>query len=122
MGYELSIEKRDRLKTFLLDNEYESEVLDDLNTHNFLGQLFYTEQDEKITSWQVKVRIIEIKHLIGISESVYCIVEIGDQKFRTKEKSIDNLDFNNEDEVKKTSLFIFYTCKLEIHLTTIFYE
>jgi hypothetical protein len=105
IGYELSAEKKSLLKRLLLEKSLENEALDDVNTHNLLAQLFYTEQDERIASWQVKIRIVEIKHLVGINENVYCVVEIGDQRFKTKERSIDNLDFNNEDEVCFISFF-----------------
>ena len=93
------MDKRKQFKSFIRDADYDNETLNDINTHNLISQLFYTESDEKITSWQVKVRIIEIKHLVGLNKAVYCIVKIGNQIFRTKEKSIENLDLSNEDEV-----------------------
>lgn len=93
MSYELSFDQKAKFKktiiksNLLFDNSYgNSNELGEINLPNFLSQLFYTDLNEKITSWQVRVRIIELKHLVGINENVYCIVEIGDKKFKTKRK------------------------------------
>ena len=37
--------------------------------------------------------------MIGINETVYCIINVGDLKFKTREKYIDNLQFYDENEV-----------------------
>lgn len=111
MSYELSFEQKAKFKQSIIrnnlfyDNYNNNNELGEINLHNLLNQIFYADLNEKITSWQVRVRIIELKHLIGINETVYCVVEIGDQKFRTKEKHIDNLLFNDDDEVRLSSYF-----------------
>jgi hypothetical protein len=88
----------DKTNSYYYYNKYEQN--NDLNSHYILNQLFYSEYDnEKITSWQIRIRLIEIKNLIGINETVYCIIEIGDKKFKTKEKYIDNLQFYDDDMV-----------------------
>ena len=55
--------------------------------------------DETLTGWQVTVSIHEIKNLVGVNESVYCVIEVGDKKFTTRERHIDKLQFSGgEDE------------------------
>jgi hypothetical protein len=66
-----------------------------------MQQIFFVEE-EKITSWQVRVRIVELKHLVvgaPLGQLVYLVVEIGEKRFRTRDKQIDALDFDNDDEV-----------------------
>ncbi|CAF0876645.1 unnamed protein product [Brachionus calyciflorus] len=49
----------------------------------------------KLTSWQVRVNLIEIRHLLGTNKEVYCTVKIGDnQIFKSTIKQIDKLRFN----------------------------
>lgn len=69
--------------------------------HSLMQQIFYSD-DEKITAWQVRVRIVELKHLVvgvPLGQLVYCVIDIGGKKFRTKEKQIDALNFDADDEV-----------------------
>jgi hypothetical protein len=48
-----------------------------------------------IKNCRVLVKIIELKFLSGTNENVYCTVQVGNQqKFRTSEKSIETLIFN----------------------------
>ena len=103
MNFELSYEQKEKFKKALTRNNsfdyFESNDLNDFNRYNLLNQFFRFEQfNEKITSWQVRVKIIELKNLVGTNETVYCEVEIGDYKFRTREKSIDYLNFSNEED------------------------
>lgn len=67
------------------------------NSQFLLNQYFNLEIDEVITSWQITVNLLEIKNLIGVNEIVFCVVEIGDKKFTTKEKHIDKLRFDEDD-------------------------
>ena len=63
--------------------------------------MLYTNE-EKITAWQVRVRIVELKHLVvgaPIGQLVYCLVEIDGNRFRTRPKQIDALNFEEDDEV-----------------------
>lgn len=46
------------------------------------------------TNWLVKVKIIEIKYLLGSTDQVYCEIEIGGNKFYTTVKPFDSLKFN----------------------------
>lgn len=65
------------------------------NLSSYLSQLFVTDLYEKmISNWQVRLRILDLRHLFGINETVYCVVQIGDKIFRTKDKNIEKLDFN----------------------------
>ena len=67
------------------------------SAHNLLNQYFSMETEEMLTNWQITVTLLEIKNLIGVNEKVFCLVEIGDKKFYTREKHIDRLQFNEED-------------------------
>lgn len=132
ISYELSYERKELLKRHLMSNQLFSELRsstrsnaaisrsnksslkmsqpknEDEEEHNVVAhlhalmqQLFF-EEEEKITSWQVRVRLVEFKHLIvgaPLGQLVYCIVEIGDKKFKTKEKQIDALNFEDDDQV-----------------------
>ena len=69
--------------------------------HALMQQMLYTNE-EKITAWQVRVRIVELKHLVvgaPIGQLVYCLVEIDGNRFRTRPKQIDALNFEEDDEV-----------------------
>lgn len=71
--------------------------------HALMQHVFFAEE-EKITSWQVRVRIVDIKHLVvgtSLGQVVYCIIEIGDKHFRTRDKQVDALKFDDDDEVSK---------------------
>ena len=84
-------------KLLVKNNPYENQF-NETNSHSFLDQIFYTNPNaDKITSWQIRVKIIELRHLVGSNETVYCLVEIADQKFRTKEKRIDDLHFKDDE-------------------------
>jgi hypothetical protein len=98
MSYELSFEQKAKFKKSLIKNNPYNFDLNEVNPINFLSELFESESNEKITSWQVRVRIIELKHLSGSNETVYCVVQIGDSRYRTKEKTFDNLLFSDEDD------------------------
>ena len=67
------------------------------NSQCLLNQYFNLEVDEVITSWQITVNLLEIKNLIGVNETVFCVVDINDKKFTTKEKHIDKLRFDEDD-------------------------
>lgn len=123
ISYELTHERKERLKQQLLSNQTYNELANHSSTsrnhsssshndeeqelnviahlHSLMQQIFYVEE-EKITSWQVRVRIVELKHLVvgaPLGQLVYLVVEIGEKKFRTRDKQIDALDFDNDDEV-----------------------
>jgi hypothetical protein len=50
----------------------------------------------KIDNWQIRVRIIKLKYLLGITENTlcYCTIKIGDHEFKTSIKSSNDLSFN----------------------------
>ncbi|RNA26904.1 otoferlin isoform X1, partial [Brachionus plicatilis] len=103
MSYELNNEQKDRFKKSVIRNNLshspnETMYSNEIYLPNLLSQIFYTEWTEKIYSWQIRVRIIELKLLHGQEETVYCMVQIGDQKFRTNDKSISNLHYTDDDE------------------------
>jgi hypothetical protein len=57
-------------------------------------QLLTPQLNNKITSWQIRLNLIEIKHLLGNNENVYCSIQIGHQSFTSSVKPIDRLKFN----------------------------
>ena len=61
---------------------------------NSSSKIFASKLMNKVTSWQVRVQIIEIKYLLGTNEEVFCQVEIGGNKFTTANKRIGSLTFN----------------------------
>ncbi len=101
LSFELDSEQKALFKKFLIKNNpfgFKSDW-NEVKTHIFLNQIFYDTHYLKITSWQVRVVLHEVKHLAGSNETVYCIVEIADQKFKSKEKLIDNFKFENENQI-----------------------
>jgi hypothetical protein len=68
-----------------------------LNQQSPINIFFYLLNNNlftKITSWQIKVQLIEIKNIFGNNKNVYCTVRIGDQLFKSSLKSVDKLRFN----------------------------
>lgn len=65
------------------------------NIQTFLTNSAYL--NEKVKTWLVRFKLIEIKNLNGPSETVYCVVQIAGQKYTSAEKSSQNLKF---DEVR----------------------
>ena len=102
MSYELSYEQKASFKKSLIKNNpfyfnYES---NEIKTHILINQLFYDIHYLRITSWQVRVILHELKHLTSSgNEVVYCVVDIGGHKFKSKETQIDNLNFENDKQV-----------------------
>lgn len=108
MTYEMSFELQKSIKNQLNKNNYVFKMLKDAydlnefqNSHNnLMNQFFKTENiyNEESISWQIRVRIIEIKNLTGSNQNVFCVIQIGDNIFRTKQRHIDKLQFNNGDD------------------------
>ena len=102
MSYELSLEQKLVFKEFLVNNNlfYFNHDWNEVKTHMFLNQIFNDAYYMKITSWQVRVCIHELKHLIGSgNEMIYCILKIGEKEFKTKEMHIDKLKFDFHDQI-----------------------
>jgi hypothetical protein len=101
MSFELSIELKSSFKKYIIkNNPFDFNYnWNEVKTRIFLSQLFYDTHYLKVTSWQVRVVLHEIKHLTGSNETVYCIVEIANQKFKSKEKPIENFKFENENQI-----------------------
>jgi hypothetical protein len=105
MSYELSYEEKLKFKKSLMKNNPNDENIYDFNdvcSHSMFNQIFNWNnlRKEKITNWQVRLRLIEIRHLSGLlNEKLYCLIQIGDKFFRTAERNIQNLNFENEDQV-----------------------
>jgi hypothetical protein len=105
MSYELNFEQKLKFRKSLMKNNPDDDAICDLNdvcSHTMFNQIFNSNilRKEKITSWQVRMRLIEIRHLSGLlNEKLYCIIQIGDKFFRTSERNIQNLNFENEDQV-----------------------
>ena len=60
-----------------------------------------------ITSWQVKINLIEIRNLFGNHKKVYCVVKIADQMFKSSARTMDKLRFN-EVGFHFPALFIYF--------------
>jgi hypothetical protein len=72
-----------------------STLLDTPLIPNYFSQILQASKlYNKITSWVVRVDLIEIKNLVGSNENVFCIIEIGDQKYKTSVKQFDKLIYN----------------------------
>jgi len=106
MTYELNTESQESLKRNLRKNKLMK--LDELNdlsqfqsSHNNLMNQFFKNDNfiQQSLTWQIRVRIIEIKNLIGSNQqNVYCLVQIGEHSFKTVSRHIDKLQFNNGDD------------------------
>jgi hypothetical protein len=106
MTYELNTESQESLKRNLRKNKLMK--LDELNdlsqfqsSHNNLMNQFFKNDNfiQQSLTWQIRVRIIEIKNLIGSNQqNVYCLVQIGEHCFKTVSRHIDKLQFNNGDD------------------------
>jgi len=106
MTYELNTESQESLKRNLRKNKLMK--LDELNdlsqfqsSHNILMNQFFKNDNfiQQSLTWQIRVRIIEIKNLIGSNQqNVYCLVQIGEHSFKTVSRHIDKLQFNNGDD------------------------
>jgi len=93
----------------------------DENTRNNLNQLntkaIYSLNDlanklksNRLNSWQVRVQLIELKHILGHNENVYCTVQIANQTFKSSVKPVENLKFNDV----CFAIFCIYFFQLEI--------
>jgi hypothetical protein len=106
MTYELNTESQESLKRNLRKNKLMK--LDELNdlsqfqsSHNNLMNQFFKNDNfiQQSLTWQIRVRIIEIKNLIGSNQqNVYCLVQIGEHSFKAVSRHIDKLQFNNGDD------------------------
>lgn len=81
------------------------------NPINIFFYLLHSNALSDITSWQVKVQLIEIKNLFGNNKNVYCTVKIGDQMFRSSTKSVDKMRFN-EVYLFEESFYIEFLMKI----------
>ncbi|CAF0895015.1 unnamed protein product, partial [Brachionus calyciflorus] len=134
MSFELNNDQKAKFRKSIIRNNFslnpiESTYTNEIFLPNLLSQIFYTDLNEKIHSWQVRVRIIELKLLLGVEGTIYCIVDIGDQKFRTKDKSINNLQFEDEEatfiariESKKFQKAFNYPIKISVFYKKFIYS
>jgi hypothetical protein len=65
-----------------------------------------------ITSWQVKINLIEIRNLFGNHKNVYCVVKIADQMFKSSARTMDKLRFNEVQLRLNSSVLNFIYFKL----------
>lgn len=86
--------KKNNLENLIVNNREQEELKNQKNLKNYLHSSLYANMNKKSNSWQIRVNIIELKYLHGNNENVYCLVEIGDQSFKTSVKKIDFLKFN----------------------------
>ena len=81
------------------DEEFINEMLKNLSDSKglrmdkYVSQLLCKRQSNRLTSWQVRVNLIEIRHLLGTNKEVYCIINIGNQVFKSNTKPIDKLKY-----------------------------
>jgi hypothetical protein len=86
----LKIKFRQKLEE-LRPNKYDFSPLSNYIKFN---AMMSTHLDEEKNDWQVRLRLIKLKHIPGVNNMVYCIIQIGDRKFRTKTKSLNDLNFD----------------------------
>jgi len=102
MKYELDPKQKANIHKLLVKNNpfsYWDFNLNESSANNFNQYFQLDSGDEALTGWQVTVTIHEIKNLVGVNENVYCVIEVGDNKFTTRERHIDKLQFSGgEDE------------------------
>lgn len=128
MTYELSYEYQELIRKYLNKNNLVLTLNELCNinefhsSHNNLMNQFFKidHSDENSLSWQIRIRIIEIKSeklkfldnsliivyialifstdLIGFNENVQIQIQIGESFFKTKSRHIDKLQFNNGDD------------------------
>jgi hypothetical protein len=60
-----------------------------------LNDLANKLKSNRLNSWQVRVQLIELKHILGHNENVYCTVQIANQMFKSSVKPVENLKFND---------------------------
>ena len=99
--YELNSEQKSKFKEVLINcNPFRCEYeWTDVRRVFFFNHIFHEANTLMIKKWNVKLVIRELqglKHSTGLNELVYCQIEIGKQTFKTKEKMIDDLKFDNE--------------------------
>lgn len=80
------------------NQDYQNQMI----TLDLVNQLLKDDKTSKVTSWLVKIQLLEIKHLMGTYRNIYCTVKIGDQLFKSSVKSVDKPRFN---EVKLYLIF-----------------
>ena len=90
MSYKIIPEYKKSFKNSIIKNNNFNDYCEwnEVKSHLLFNQLFDDTSLLKITKWQCRVVLHELKRLSGPFQTVYCIVEIGDQKFKTKEKNI----------------------------------
>jgi len=110
MKYELNEKLKANIYKLLAKNNpfsYWDFNSNDNSLSNFNQYFHLCTGDENITSWKVTVSIHEIKNLVGVNERVYCVIDVGDRKFTTRERHIDRLVFSGgEDETSEECRFI----------------
>jgi hypothetical protein len=97
-----STKKRNRL-----ERRFEAEVINELSILDgfsfdkyadekkcLIPHLLTKNLNNKLTTWQVRVHLIELKHILGNNENIYCAIQIGSQTFYSSVKSVDKLKFN----------------------------
>ena len=75
-------------------NYFDETVFKDTNNIiNLIGNEQFTAKI--LNSWQIRVRILKLKYLLGIKEntSIYVKVSIGEQDFSTQIKQVNDLTF-----------------------------
>ncbi len=97
------------------------------NLKNYIEQARFKNKEKEVTSWQIRVNIIELKHILGNNEQVFCTIEYGDQElFKTKTMPIDCLKFNElfSHRIEKMSSDKFYysVIKISVYYYRRFYK
>ena len=96
------------------------------NLKSYFEQTRFKNKDKEITSWQIRVNIIELKHILGNNEHIFCTVEYEDQLFKTKTMPIDCLKFNelfsHRIEKMKSDKFYYSVIKVSVYYYRSFYK
>lgn len=97
------------------------------NLINYMEQTRFKNKDKEVKSWQIRVNIIELKHILGNNEQVFCTIEYGNQElFKTKAMPIDCLKFNelfsHRIEKIKPDEFYYSVIKISVYYYRRFYK
>lgn len=89
----LSNEEDTRTNLNKLNNQ--SNLFKNTKSIYLLNDLANKLKSNRLNSWQVRVQLIELKHILGHNENVYCTVQIANQTFKSSVKPVENLKFND---------------------------
>ena len=90
------------------------------NPRSLVKQILSSKLNNKITSWQIRVRVVELKYILGkLNDHIYFCVDIGNEQFKSSVKTLDNLYFdevfNARIEGIKSQIVLNYLVKINVY-------